>query len=112
MLRATFTNPHLLQETAEHLPHFPHPTLIIWATHDRVMPPQHGHRLANLIPHAQLIEIDDSYTLIPLDQPTQLAHTIREFTHTPTSAHSALPAGRLTRTHRPPDSPGAAETRP
>jgi pimeloyl-ACP methyl ester carboxylesterase len=83
MLRATFTNPHLLQETAEHLPHFPHPTLIIWATHDRVMPPEHGHRLANLIPHAQLIEIDDSYTLIPLDQPTQLAHTIREFTHTP-----------------------------
>jgi pimeloyl-ACP methyl ester carboxylesterase len=83
MLRATFADPHLLVEAAEALPGFEHPALVIWAAEDRVMPPEHGRRLTQLLPHAQLVEIDDSYTLIPLDQPTRLAHTIREFTRTP-----------------------------
>jgi pimeloyl-ACP methyl ester carboxylesterase len=43
------------------------------------MPPQHGQRLTDLLPHARLAEVDDSYTLIPLDQPARLAHLIREF---------------------------------
>lgn len=42
-----------------------------WA--DRLMPSDHGRRLAALLPHATLVEVDDSYTLIPLDQPTCLA---------------------------------------
>jgi hypothetical protein len=33
-----------------------------------------------LLPHAQLAEVDDSCTLIPLDQPARLARLIREFT--------------------------------
>ena len=33
---------------------------------DRVMPPEHGRRLAELLPHGRLVEIADSYTLIPL----------------------------------------------
>ena len=37
------------------------------------MPPEHGQRLAKLLPHGQLVEVDDSYTLIPLDQPARLA---------------------------------------
>ena len=45
------------------------------------MPPEHGRRLAELLPHGRLVEIDDSYTLIPLDQPAPLAQVIREFTH-------------------------------
>ena len=44
------------------------------------MPPEHGQRLAKLLPHGQLVEVDDSYTLIPLDQPARLAQIIREFT--------------------------------
>jgi len=44
------------------------------------MPPEHGRRLAGLLSHGQLAEIDDSYTLIPLDQPARLAQIIREFT--------------------------------
>jgi pimeloyl-ACP methyl ester carboxylesterase len=43
------------------------------------MPPEHGRRLVELLPHARLIEIADSYTLIPLDQPAKLARAIREF---------------------------------
>ena len=44
------------------------------------MPPEHGQRLAKLLPQGQLAEVEDSYTLIPLDQPARLAQLIREFT--------------------------------
>jgi pimeloyl-ACP methyl ester carboxylesterase len=44
------------------------------------MPPEHGRRLAKLLPQGKLAEVDDSYTLIPLDQPARLAQVIREFT--------------------------------
>jgi len=64
---------------AEGLRSFDHPALVIWAKEDRVMPPEHGRRLAELLPHGRLIEIADSYTLIPLDQPGELARAIRQF---------------------------------
>ena len=70
---------------------------------DRVMPPEHGRRLAGLLPHAQLIEIDDSYALIPLDQPARPAQLIADFTPAPgstaraTPGDSALPASKQTR---------------
>jgi pimeloyl-ACP methyl ester carboxylesterase len=47
------------------------------------MPLEHGRRLAKLLPQGQLAEVEDSYTLIPLDQPARLAQIIREFTHAP-----------------------------
>jgi pimeloyl-ACP methyl ester carboxylesterase len=55
------------------------PTLVIWASEDRVMPLSHGRRLANLLPHGYLIEVADSYTLIPEDQPDVLVRAIRQF---------------------------------
>ena len=54
---------------------------MVWASEDRVMPPEHGRRLAGLLPDARLAEIEDSYTLIPLDQPARLAQLIREFSY-------------------------------
>ncbi|MFI6322891.1 alpha/beta fold hydrolase [Nonomuraea sp. NPDC050556] len=80
MLRASLADPTLLIKAAEHLPTYNHPVLIIWATEDRVMPPAHAHRLAALIPGSQLVEIEDSYTLIPLDQPEPLTKALRAFT--------------------------------
>jgi pimeloyl-ACP methyl ester carboxylesterase len=80
MLRAAAADPHLLVETAERLPSFNHAALVIWATSDRVMPPEHGRRLAELLPQGQLAEVADSYTLLPLDQPARLAQIIRDFT--------------------------------
>jgi hypothetical protein len=47
------------------------------------MTPKHGQRLAKLLPQGHLAEIEDSYTLIPLDQPAGLAQVVREFTHAP-----------------------------
>ena len=64
---------------AERLRSFDRPALVIWAAEDRVMPPEHGRRFAELLPRARLVEITDSYTLIPEDQPVQLAAHIREF---------------------------------
>jgi pimeloyl-ACP methyl ester carboxylesterase len=41
--------------------------------------PERIARLAALLPRARLVEITDSYTLIPEDQPAQLAAHIRAF---------------------------------
>jgi pimeloyl-ACP methyl ester carboxylesterase len=80
MLRAAAGDTRLLVEAAQALPGFDRPALIVWASGDRVMPPEHGRRLAGILPQGQLVEVDDSYTLIPLDQPVRLAQAIREFT--------------------------------
>ena len=57
---------------------FDRPALVAWAIEDRLMPREHGRRLADLLPDGQLVEIADSYTLIPEDQPATLAESIRE----------------------------------
>ncbi|ACU70923.1 alpha/beta hydrolase fold protein [Catenulispora acidiphila DSM 44928] len=79
VLRTAAADPHILTAAAEKLPSFDRPTLVVWAQNDRVMPPEHGRRLADLLPAARLVEIGDTYTLIPLDQPTRLATEIRSF---------------------------------
>jgi pimeloyl-ACP methyl ester carboxylesterase len=79
-LRAAAADTGLLLAAAERLPAFDRPALVVWARDDRVMPPEHGRRLAALLPRGRLVEIDDSYTLVPLDRPTELARAIREFT--------------------------------
>jgi pimeloyl-ACP methyl ester carboxylesterase len=68
-----------MRDVMERLRSFGKPALVIWATEDRVMPPEHGRRLAELLPDARLVEIADSYTLIPHDQPAQFARAVREF---------------------------------
>ncbi len=66
-------------EASERLRSFDRPALVVWAKEDRVMPPEHGRRLAELLPRGRLIEIADSYTLIPEDRPEELARVIRGF---------------------------------
>jgi pimeloyl-ACP methyl ester carboxylesterase len=79
VLRAIAAERSLLLDVAERLVQFDRPALVVWAGEDRVMPPADGRRLADLV-HGRLVEIPDSYTLIPLDQPVRLAGAIREFT--------------------------------
>jgi pimeloyl-ACP methyl ester carboxylesterase len=79
VLRAIRADRGLLIKAAQGLPDFDRPALVVWASEDRVMPPAHGRRLAELLPQGQLVEVADSYTLIPLDQPARLAAAIREF---------------------------------
>jgi len=80
VLRAVAAERHLMLDAATYLPRFDHPALVVWASKDRVMPPEHGRRLAELLPQGRLVEVEDSYTLIPLDQPARLAQVIREIT--------------------------------
>ena len=79
VLRAIAAQRGLMLDAAERLSGFERPALVIWASQDRVMPPEHGRRLAELLPQGELVEIADSYTLIPLDQPSRLADAIRRF---------------------------------
>ncbi|MEU9947533.1 alpha/beta hydrolase [Streptomyces sp. NPDC047939] len=64
---------------AEALRTFDRPALVAWAAEDKVMPPEHGRRLAGMLPKGELVEIADSYTLIPEDRPEELARHLREF---------------------------------
>jgi pimeloyl-ACP methyl ester carboxylesterase len=78
VLRAMAARPGLMTEAAAALPAFDRPALVVWAEGDKVMPPAHGRRLAELLPQGRLVEIADSYTLVPLDQPAALAEAIRK----------------------------------
>ena len=101
VLRAIAAQRHLLLDAAQCLPRFDRPALVVWAADDRVMPSEHGRRLAELLPHGRLIEIADSYTLIPLDQPARLAQAIREFAHpVELASGAAVGSGRPTGTGR------------
>jgi pimeloyl-ACP methyl ester carboxylesterase len=94
VLRGIAAQRHLLLDAAERLRSFHRPALVVWASQDRVMPPEHGRRLAELLPQGRLVEIPDSYTLIPLDQPAPLAEAIRQFTREPDEERRAAGAGR------------------
>jgi pimeloyl-ACP methyl ester carboxylesterase len=81
-LRKYARDPHSRRDllaATEALRAFQRPALVVWATEDRVMPRDHARRLAALLPDAELVYIDDTYTLIPEDQPVQLARLIRGF---------------------------------
>ncbi|HEY7432994.1 MAG TPA: alpha/beta hydrolase [Streptosporangiaceae bacterium] len=94
-LRAAAARPGLLLEAAECLSGFTRPALVVWASEDRVMPPEHGRRLCGLLPQGRLAAIDDSYTLIPLDQPARLAQLIRDFSRAlPAAERAARPSRR------------------
>lgn len=79
VLRAIAADRMLLLRTAQRLPSFDRPALVLWARGDRVMPPAHGRKLAELLPDARFVEVDDSYTLIPLDRPAAFAEQVRAF---------------------------------
>ncbi|GAA2265971.1 alpha/beta hydrolase [Nonomuraea roseoviolacea subsp. roseoviolacea] len=69
----------VLLDWAERMRGFDRPVLVVWAAEDRLMPREHGRRLAGLFPDARLVEIADSYTLIPEDRPEALVKALRDF---------------------------------
>ncbi|POM24263.1 Haloalkane dehalogenase [Actinomadura rubteroloni] len=64
---------------SEALRTFDRPALVVWAEQDGMMPRDHGRRLAELLPQGRLIEVADSATLIPEDQPERLAQILQDF---------------------------------
>lgn len=71
---------------ADKLPQFHKPALLPWPREDRVFPFRNAERLADLLPHARIVEIEDSYTFVSEDQPEQLARAIREFVREPAAS--------------------------
>ena len=55
------------------------PALIAWSENDRFFPPEHGERLAKIIPGARFEQIDDARTFAAEDQPERLAGLIGAF---------------------------------
>ncbi|MDO8185235.1 alpha/beta fold hydrolase [Conexibacter sp. JD483] len=77
----------------ERLRAFDRPALVLWAREDKLMPRDHGRRLAELLPHARLVEVDDSRTLMQLDRPQLVREELLAFATatTPAAAPAATP---------------------
>ena len=76
-LRTTRRNEYL--EAAEKLAAFAKPALVLWAPESRMMRPENGPRLAKALARGRLVEVGDSFTLIPEDQPKACIDEIRSF---------------------------------
>ena len=68
-----------LLKWAEEQRSFRGPVLIVWAREDKLMPPIHAERLAEHFENSKLVWVDNSRTLIPIDQPDILTDHIRKF---------------------------------
>ena len=68
-----------LRKWAQQQRSFLGPVLIVWAREDKLMPPAHAERLAEHFENSRLVWVENSRTLIPIDQPRILAEHIRTF---------------------------------
>ncbi|GLY67494.1 alpha/beta fold hydrolase [Amycolatopsis taiwanensis] len=68
-----------LVRNTEALREFTGETLVLWSPDNRVMPPEHGHRLAELLPAGRYAEVPGAYVLSMLDEPETVAREIGEF---------------------------------
>lgn len=69
-------------EAAEKLRGSELPVLLAWAPEDRVFPISYAERLASETGNARIVQIPDSKTFVPLDQPRRLAEEIAAFAAT------------------------------
>lgn len=73
-----FDRDRLVDDT-DALARFEGPALVAWSPENRVMPPEHGHRLARLLPQGRLVEVEDAFVLSMLDRPECVAGVIGDF---------------------------------
>jgi pimeloyl-ACP methyl ester carboxylesterase len=76
--RTSFDDATLIRDT-EALRRFPGDVLVLWSPDNKVMPPEHGHRLAELMPGGRYAEVAGAYVLSMLDEPEVVARHIGEF---------------------------------
>ena len=86
--------PEVTQQAARQLPGFDRPTLLAWSTSDRLFPLEHAHRLADLLPDAELELIEGSRAFSMIDQPDRLAALVADFA---TPSRSPATQGRTAR---------------
>lgn len=61
------------------LHHITVPTLVVWGSEDRLLPPEHGRRLASLIPGARYEEISGAGHVVPLEAPERFVELVTGF---------------------------------
>jgi pimeloyl-ACP methyl ester carboxylesterase len=76
-IRSTREGRRRLVAATRELGRFGGPVTVVWAAEDRVMPRSEGETLAAGFPRSRLVIVEDSYVLVPLDQPERLAEVIR-----------------------------------
>lgn len=87
---------------AEQLRDFDRPTRLVWGDTGNVFPLRDGERLAQMIPHATLTVVPDSYAHVPIDAPHAVAVAINDTATSLPDRHasgSSTPADR-TGAHR------------
>ncbi|MGW3949434.1 alpha/beta fold hydrolase [Streptomyces sp. NPDC004752] len=77
-----FEKEELVRDT-EALRRFTGQALVLWSPGNRVMPPEHGHRLAQLLPAGQYAEVPNAYVLSMLDEPETVARELGRFFTSP-----------------------------
>ncbi|HET7454325.1 MAG TPA: alpha/beta hydrolase [Solirubrobacterales bacterium] len=55
------------------------PLRLLWAPGDRFFPLEYAERLAGEVPTAEIVQIENAKTFVPLDQPQRVADEIAEF---------------------------------
>lgn len=58
---------------------FTGPVLLAWSAEDRLFPLSDAYRLADVLPHADVEPVEDSFTFLPLDRPERLAELVVRF---------------------------------
>ena len=76
--RGPFDKAALIRDT-EALRRFQGDALVLWSPDNKVMPPAHGPRLAELIPRSRYAEIPGAYVLSMLDEPEAVAREMGAF---------------------------------
>jgi pimeloyl-ACP methyl ester carboxylesterase len=79
-LRGPVDRAELVRRT-EALSGFRGEALVVWNRSGRVIPPEHGPRLAGLIPRSRLTHVDGASVLVMTDEPRALAAEIASFLH-------------------------------
>ncbi|MEU1374988.1 alpha/beta hydrolase [Streptomyces triculaminicus] len=83
--RGPFDKKELVRDT-EALRRFTGDALVLWSPDNRVMPLEHGRRLAELLPAGRYAEVPGAYVLSMLDEPETVAREIGRFLTSPSSA--------------------------
>jgi pimeloyl-ACP methyl ester carboxylesterase len=55
------------------------PTLVLWGSRDRLMPPAYAERWAALIPHAEVVTVDGAGHMLPYEQPADFVAALTRF---------------------------------
>lgn len=76
--RGPFDKEELVRDT-EALRRFAGEALVLWSPGNRLMPPEHGRRLAQLLPAGRYAEVPGAYVLSMLDEPETVAREIGRF---------------------------------